>query len=138
MSNFLITSTNTVNQLMIAETLGQTVVFGGIIVVYKITQQQKAPVLKYMLIPSRLNPSHRINKNKSISHNATLHIFYTVHAKISPHGCVSNYSAEWQLFVLSSTRSINQANLRQGCTNSGCQVTQASKICTVAPITCGY
>jgi len=77
MSNFLITSTNTVNQMMIAESWNIRVDsciwwYNGSIY---ITQQQKAPVLKYMLIPPRLKPSHRINKNKSISYNNTLHIF---------------------------------------------------------------
>jgi len=87
MSNFLITSTNTVNQLMIAESWNIKV--DNCIWWYKrsiyITQQQKTPVLKYMLIPSRLKPSHRINKNKSISYNDTLHIFYAVHTTISSH-----------------------------------------------------
>jgi len=92
LSNFLITSTNTVNQLMTAESRNNRIdkcIWWYNDNIY-ITQQQKAPVLKYTLIPSRLKPSLRINKNKSISYNDTLHVFYAVHTTISSHQCVSS------------------------------------------------
>jgi hypothetical protein len=95
MSNFLVTSTITVNQLMIAQSLNIRVDnciwwYNGSIYITQQQQQQKAPILKYMLIPSRLKPSHRINKNKSISYNDTLHVFYAVHTTISSHQHVSS------------------------------------------------
>jgi hypothetical protein len=77
MSNFLITSTNTVNQLTPAESLNSRVdscIWWYYVSIY-ITQQQKATLLKCMLILSRLKPSHRINKNKTISYDDTFYIF---------------------------------------------------------------
>jgi len=92
LSNFLITSTNTVNQLVIVESWNIRIdkcIWWYNDSIY-ITQQQKAPILKYMLIPSRLKPSHKINKNKSISYNDTLHVFHTVHTTISSDQRVSS------------------------------------------------